>query len=280
MEFGRFGVWRPGRDLTPELAVTLERLGYGTIWIGTSPSGDLRLAESLLDATSRIVVGTSIVNVWKDDPASVAEAYRRVEAAHPDRFLLGIGIGHPEQSSRYKSPYETLVEYLDALDEGGVPEERRALAALGPRVLRLARDRSAGALPYLVPVSHTRIARETLGPGKLLAVEHKAVLADDLDSGRAAGRARVSNPYLGLSNYVASLRRLGYTDDDLAGEGSDRLVDDLVAHGPADTVAAKLTGHLEAGADHVAVQLLTTGDPTTPYTALAAALGLSPGREV
>lgn len=270
MEFGRFGVWRPAHDTTPELAVTLERLGYGTLWLGSSPSGDLRLAESLLDTTNRIVVGTSIVNVWKDDPGMVAESYRRVEANHPGRFLLGIGIGHPEQSSRYRSPYETLVEYLDALDEGGVPVERRALAALGPRVLRLARDRSAGALPYLVPVAHTRAARDTLGPDRLLAVEHKAAIADDA-RGREIGRARVSNPYLGLTNYLNSLRRLGYTDEDLAAHGSDRLIDELVAHGSAETVAATLSRHLDAGADHVAVQLLTDTDG---YTELARALSL------
>jgi probable F420-dependent oxidoreductase len=274
IELGRFGVWRRGSELSPELAVELEKLGYGTIWIGSSPSGDLRHLEQLLDATSRVVVGTSVVNVWKDDPAGVAEAYHRVEARHPGRFIVGVGIGHPEQSSQYRSPYQTLVDYLDGLDAGGVPVQRRALAALGPKVLELARDRTAGALPYLVPVAHTRIARETLGPDPLLAVEQKVVLAADPERGRQIARPRIQNPYLGLTNYTRNLRKLGYTDEDLAGAGSDRLIDDLALHGTPEAVAAGLTRHLDAGADQVAVQLLTGPgeDVVERYRELADAL--------
>jgi probable F420-dependent oxidoreductase len=276
IDIGRFGVWRAGHSLTPELAAELDRLGYGTIWIGSSPSGDLQLAEQLLDATNRIAVGTSVVNVWNSDPAVVAAAYHRVDDRHPGRFMLGVGIGHPEQSAQYRSPYETLVDYLDALDEGGVPVERRALAALGPRVLRLARDRTAGALPYLVPLAHTKIARETLGPDALLAVEQKAVIAADPERGRAIGRARVQDPYLELINYTNNLRKLGYTDEDLAGSGSDQLIDDLVVHGTAEQVAAGLVGHLDAGADQAVVQLLTTPDEdlVARYGELAEALRL------
>ncbi len=260
VELGRFGVWQGAFRWTPELAVGLEELGYGTLWLGSSPSGDLRLAEQLLDATTRIAVGTSIVNVWKDDPATVAAAYHRVEERHPGRFLLGIGIGHPEQSSAYRSPYETLVSYLDALDEGGVPKDRRALAALRPKVLRLAAERTAGALPYLVTPEHTRRTREQIGADVLLAPEHKVVVEPDAERGRAIGRERVKNPYLGLTNYLNSLRALGYTEEDLAGSGSDRLVDDLAFHGSAEQVVAGLNQHFEAGADHVAVQLLLGPD--------------------
>ncbi len=276
IELGRFGVWRGGHSLTPDLATELDNLGYGTIWIGASPSADLKLAEQLLDATKRIVVGTSVVNVWNSDPAQVAASYHRIEGRHPDRFMLGIGIGHPEQSAQYRSPYQTLVEYLDALDEGGVPVERRALAALGPRVLRLARDRTAGALPYLVPVAHTMIARETLGPDALLAVEQKVVISADPERGRAIGRARVETPYLGLVNYTNNLRKLGYTDEDLAGSGSDRLIDDLAVHGSPDQVAAGLINHLDAGADQVVAQVLTgPGDDIVDhYRRLASALTL------
>ena len=276
IDLGRFGIWRGGHSLTPELAAELDDLGYGTIWIGSSPSADLKLAEQLLDATKRIVVGTSVVNVWISDPVELAAAYQRIEERHPGRFMLGIGIGHPEQSAKYRSPYQTLVEYLDALDEGGVPVERRALAALGPRVLRLSRDRTAGALPYLVPVAHTKIARETLGPDALLAVEQKVVIADDPERGRTIGRARVETPYLGLVNYTNNLRKLGYTDEDLAGSGSDRLIDDLVVHGPADQVAAGLIKHLDAGADQVVAQVLTgPGDDVVDhYRRLAGALAL------
>jgi probable F420-dependent oxidoreductase len=148
------------------------------------------------------------------------------------------------------------------------------LAALGPKVLRLAGERTAGALPYLVPPEHTRQAREILGPGPLLAPEHKAVLDTDAARARALGRARVATPYLGLVNYTSNLRRLGWTDDDLAGGGSDALVDALVAHGSADQVAAELSAHLDAGADHVAIQLLTepNADPVPGYRDLARAL--------
>lgn len=274
IELGRYGVWRPGQSLSPRLAAELDGLGFGTLWIGTSPAGDLRLAEELLDATSRIVVGTSIVNVWNSDPTEVARAFRRVEDKHPGRFVLGIGIGHPEKTAAYTSPYQSLVEYLDVLDAGGVPVERRMLAALGPRVLGLARDRAAGALPYLVPVAHTRSARAELGTGKLLVVEQKVVVEADAAKAREIGRDRL-RPYLALQNYTNNLRRFGYTDDDLGGGGSGRLVDDLVVHGTPDAVAAGLRTHLDAGADQVVAQVLTRSDDELldAYRRLAAALG-------
>jgi probable F420-dependent oxidoreductase len=274
IELGRFGIWLQAYRLTPELAAEVEKAGYGAIWIGSSPSGDLTLPEHLLDATSRIVVGTSIVNVWKDDAAVVAASYHRLEARHPGRFVLGVGVGHPEQTERYNSPYHALTSYLDVLDAEGVPAERRVLAALQPKVLRLAAERSAGALPYLVTPEHTRRAREILDPGVLLAPEHKVVLSNDPEQARAIGRPRVHKPYLGLVNYTRNLRTLGYTEEDLAGSGSDRLIDDLTLHGSAETVAAGLTAHLDAGADHVAVQLLTTDDAELApgYETLAAAL--------
>jgi probable F420-dependent oxidoreductase len=274
VSLGRFGIWQGGYRLTPEFAAGVESLGYGTIWIGSSPPGDLTLAEQLLDATTRIAVGTSIVNVWKEDPATVAASYRRLEERHPGRFLLGIGAGHPEQSAAYRSPYEAVVAYLDVLDAGGVPADRRALAALGPRMLRLAAERSAGALPYLVTPDHTRSAREILGAGALLAPEHKVVVEADPVRAREIGRARVAQPYLGLVNYTNSLRRLGYTDDDLTPPGSDRLVDNLAVHGTPDAIVKALTAHFDAGADHVAIQLLAGPDDDllAKHAALATAL--------
>src|SRR5215469_12092621 len=228
---GRFGVWRWfGPDL-PELAVGLERLGYGTLWVGGSPDGDLRQIEQLLDGTTTLSLATGIVNMWKDDAHTVAASFARLEARHPGRFLLGVGAGHPEATQAYASPYETLVRYVDVLLGDGVPADSLVLAALGPRVLRLARERTAGAIPYLVTPEHTRQARELLGPGPLLAPEHKAVLGTDLAADRKLGRQRVRNPYLGLVNYTSNLRRLGFTDADLEGVGSDRLVEALVALG-------------------------------------------------
>jgi probable F420-dependent oxidoreductase len=273
---GRFGVWRGAWQTTPDIAARLEQLGYGALWLGGSPDGDLVIVDELLGATSGLTVGTSIVNIWKDDPVVVAESFRRIEAGHPGRFILGVGAGHPEATQQYASPYAALQTYVDRLLEHDVPAQSLVLAALGPKVLRLAATRTAGAIPYLVPPEHTRLARELLGPGPLLAPEHKVVADADPERARALGSARVRNPYLGLVNYTSNLRRLGFTDDDLAGNGSARLIDALVAHGTGEQIAEQLTAHLDAGADHVCIQLLTEADadPMLGYEAVAAALVL------
>jgi probable F420-dependent oxidoreductase len=275
-DLGRYGVWRTAQDVTPELAAHLEQLGFGALWLGGSPAGDLRDVEPLLAATTRLTVATGIVNVWNSDARETAAAWARVEAAAPGRFLLGVGIGHPEATQEYASPYETLRGYVEALLDGGVPAGRLVLAALGPRVLRLAAERTAGAHPYLVTPEHTRVAREVLGADPVLAPEHKVVLDTDAERARALGRSRVENPYLHLSNYTSNLRRLGWSDEDIAAPGSDALIDALVAHGTAAEVAARLEEHLAAGADHVAVQLLTPSDADVldGYRQLARALGL------
>jgi probable F420-dependent oxidoreductase len=275
-QLGQFGVWRGAWQTTPEIAVGLEELGYGALWLGASPDGDLTIVDELLDLTGSLIVGTSIVNIWKDRATVVAESFTRIEARHPGRFILGVGAGHPEASEQYSSPYGTLAAYVDELRAYEVPAHRIVLAALGPKVLRLAGEQTGGAIPYLVPPEHTRLAREILGPEPLLAPEHKVVVDDNQDRARALGRRRVQNPYLGLSNYTANLRRLGFSDEDLADGGSDGLVDALVAHGRADQVAARLREHLDAGADHVCVQLLTEADadPMPGYRDLARALGL------
>ena len=273
IELGRIGIWRHPSGLGPETVAEVEALGYGTIWVGGSPGGDLSMVESILDSTGRIAVATGIVNVWKDGAATIGADYHRITARHPGRFLLGLGIGHPEATQEYQRPYQKLVSYLDELDRLEVPADGRVLAALGPRVLRLAADRSAGAHPYLVTPEHTRQARQILGRGPLLAPEQKVVLETDPERAREIGRPRVANPYLGLTNYVSNLRRLGWTDADLADGGSDALIDALVVHGDADALARGVTAHLDAGADHVAVQVLAT-DPLPTLRALAGALKL------
>lgn len=273
-QLGRWGIWRGAAQVTAQLAAGVERAGYGALWLGGSPDGDLAQVADLLGATSRLVVGTSIVNMWKDDAHTVAASFARVQARYPGRFVLGVGAGHREATQEYRNPFDTLAAYVDTLLGDGVPRESLVLAALGPRVLRLAGERTAGAIPYLVPPEHTRQAREILGPGPLLAPEHKAVLDTDVTRARSLGRARVRTPYLGLVNYTSNLRRLGWPEADLSGAGSDALVDALVAHGSPEQVAAQLRRHLEAGADHVVVQLLTAEgtDPLPGYQALAAAL--------
>ena len=275
-QLGRFGVWRSASLVTPELAADIERLGFGTLWLGSSPAGDLVQAEELLDATTTLKLATSIVNMWQDQPEDVAGSFARVQRRHPGRFLLGVGAGHREATQQYARPYETLARYVDVLQAGGVPRDSLVLAALGPKVLGLARDRAAGAIPYLVPPGHTRQARAVLGPGPLLAPEHKVVLDPDPDQARALGRTTV-RPHLGLVNYTSNLRRLGWTDDDLSGSGSDALIDALVAHGSPAEIVARLTRHLDAGADHVCLHLITEEDtdPLPGYRALAPALGLS-----
>jgi|SRR5579875_1664634 len=275
-QLGRFGIWRGGPQVTAGLAAEIERLGFGALWIGGSPDGDLAQVEELLDATSSLTVGTSIVNMWKDDAHTVARSFHRLQDRHPGRFVLGVGAGHREATQEYARPFETLAAYVDTLLGDDVPADRLVLAALGPKVLRLAAERTAGAIPYLVTPEHTRQAREILGPAPLLAPEHKAVVDTDPVRARALGRDRVRNPYLGLANYTSNLRRLGWSEEDLAGEGSDALVDALAVHGSADQVAAQLSAHLDAGADHVAIQVLTEadGDPVPGYQALAAALNL------
>jgi probable F420-dependent oxidoreductase len=270
-QVGPYGAWQSERFTTPELAAGLEQAGYGALWLGGA-SADLSGAERLLDATSTLVVATGIVNVWQTDAASLARAYERVAARHGDRFVLGVGTGHREMWQQYDSPYETLARFVDTLLAAGVPARRMVLAALGPKVLRLGAERTAGVHPYLVPPEHSRQARAEIGPEPLLAPEHKAVLDADPEAARAVGREMLQH-YLGLVNYTSNWRRLGFTDDDLAGSGSDRLVDAVIAHGTAEQVAALLAAHLEAGADHVPVQVLGD-DPLSGYQQLAPALGL------
>ncbi|WP_433786413.1 LLM class F420-dependent oxidoreductase [Actinomycetospora sp. CA-101289] len=277
MDLGRYGIWQRAGQLDPELARAVESLGFGTIWIGGSPPGDLALAESLLGATENLVIATGIVNMWSTPADEVAASYHRLEAKHPGRFLLGVGVSHPEANRDYQKPYATIVEYLDALDAADVPADRRILAALGPKVLGLSAQRTAGAHPYLVPPEHTRRAREILGDAALLAPENKVVLNPDPATARDIGRPAVQKPYLGLRNYVSNLERLGWTDHDIADGGSDALIDALVAHGEPESVATRLDEHLAAGADHVCAQILTAeGDDLLPHLRrLAGALGLS-----
>ncbi|GGG14392.1 hypothetical protein GCM10007304_30540 [Rhodococcoides trifolii] len=271
---GTYGLWRAAPGVTSDLASTVEQLGFGTLWIGGSPDADLAIVETALEATTSLTVATGIVNIWSADAREVAASYHRLAERFPGRFLLGIGTGHPEATKEYKKPYAAMVEYLDVLDEEGVPAEGRVLAALGPRVMQLAADRSAGAHPYLTIPEHTRGAREILGPDKILAPEHKLVLEADPERAREIGRPPVNNPYLHLRNYTNNLERLGYSPEEIADGGSDRLIDALVAHGSETDIVDAVTEHLTAGADHVALHVLPDDkDPSDDLRRLAEVIG-------
>ena len=252
-DLGRFAVWLPTRSITPELAAQIESLGYGAIWIGGSPDAELAWVERRpVRGRTSLQLATGIVNIWTAPAPAVAESFHRIENAHPGRFLLGVGVGHREHTQDYVKPYDALVSYLDELDAAMVPTSRRVLAALGPRVLQLAAERSAGAHPYLTtPRTHGQGARTG---GQLGVPGAGAQGGADHRPRRSPGdRPQVrSSFYLDLSNYVNNWLRLGFTHDDVRKPGSDRLIDAVVAYGTPDAIAQRLNEHLEAGADHVA----------------------------
>lgn len=272
--FGAFGHHSLWQQLSPEQLRDIEALGYGAIWAGGSPAAELSWVDPILEQTTKLKLATGIVNIWTAEPGPVAESFHRIEKAYPGRFLLGIGVGHPEAHQEYRKPVHALTEYLDKLDEYGVPKDSRVVAALGPRVLKLSADRSAGAHPYLTTPEHTAEARKLIGPDAFIAPEHKAVLTTDAEKARAVGRKSLEI-YLNLANYLNSWKRLGFTDDDVAKPGSDRLVDAVVAYGTPEEVAARLKEHVDAGANHVPVQVLIGPDKLVPALAeLAGPLGL------
>ncbi|GAA1267051.1 LLM class F420-dependent oxidoreductase [Pseudonocardia aurantiaca] len=273
VNLGTIGVFYVEGELTPEAAAEVERLGYTAVWIAGTREARLTIVERVLTATETLAVATGVVNIWHVEARAVADTYHRLEAAYPGRFLLGIGVGHRELGTDFRSPYQALVDYLDVLDERGVPKQRRVLAALGPRVLKLAAERSAGAFPFLVTPAYTRQARELIGPDSLLAVEHTVTLGDPTST-RAAGRAAIQ-VNLGLANYRVNLTRMGFGEDDLADRGSDALVDALVAQGDAATAAEQLRSQLNAGASHLVANAVPSADRLPILTALAPELGVA-----
>lgn len=278
-DVGPYGVFVRGAP-SIEKAQSIERCGYGTLWVAGSPPAQLDWAEPLLEATTSLVLATGIVNIWTAPPTTVAASFQRIENAFPGRFLLGIGAGHPELHQEYRKPLVALSEYLDILDDHDVPAARRVIGAQGPRALRLAADRSAGAHPYLTTPEHSAQARELLGAGPLLAPEHKVLLTADAARAREVGR-RAFETSIQKTNYRTNWKRLGFDDVDFADGGSDRLVDAVVAHGTPERVAARLQEFHDAGADHVAVQILEPDEHSEDLAALsdlADALGLTPQR--
>ncbi|MET8360967.1 TIGR03620 family F420-dependent LLM class oxidoreductase [Micromonospora sp. NPDC005171] len=279
-------VWQPfflaseSQGAAIDAATELEGLGYSRIWFsgGFGENVAPRFRE-ILDGTTRIGVASGILSIWHSSPPEAAAFVQDAERAHPGRFLLGLGASHAVlvegSGTDYRKPYSRMVNYLDGLDAAGVSPERRILAALGPRMLELSRDRSAGAHPYFVPAEHTAEARTAIGPDRLLAPEVAVVLDADATTARATARQYASG-YLALPNYTNNLRRFGWTDEDFADGGSDRLIDALIPWGTVEQVTAGLEKHYQAGADEVAIQVLNGGDATTfpadAFRALAAAL--------
>ncbi|MFF7307825.1 TIGR03620 family F420-dependent LLM class oxidoreductase [Streptomyces sp. NPDC008137] len=258
---GRYGIWSVGlrsedpdrRGELAEAAAELEELGYGAVWLGGNSSA--ANAAPLIEATSTLTVGTSIQSIWQHEPDAAGAAFADLESAHPGRFLLGLGVSHAKRVEQYARPYSALVAHLDGLDTSGVPADRRLLAALGPKSLRLARDRAAGSIPYLVTPEHTAHAREILGEAPLLAPELGVVPETDPTRARALAREFLGI-YLPLANYTNNFLRHGFTEDDLKDGGSDRLVDALFAWGDDAAIRARIDTFFDAGADHVALQVV------------------------
>lgn len=262
------GVWSAGlrygdAGAAAEAAAELEELGYTALWVPDTGGDLFGSLENLLDATSGVTIATGILNLWLHEPAETARRHWELLERFGRRTLFGIGVSHGVlvdslQPGSYDRPLTRTREYLDALDaaEHPLPAEDRVLAALGPKMLELARDRAAGAHPYLVTPEHTAVARDALGPDRLLAPEQAVAATTDPERARALGRAHLQL-YVGLPNYSGNWFRLGFTEDDLAGGGSDRLVDALVAWGDEEAIAARIDEHRAAGADHVCVQVLS-----------------------
>lgn len=288
MDLHGTGVWSGGlrfgdRHAARDAAAELDALGYTAIWIPGGVGGDVfGDSAALLEATERAVVATGILNLWMHEVADVATGHAALTAAHPGRFLLGVGVSHSAlvdraEPGRYHHPIAVTRAFLDQLDAATppVPVAEMALAALGPKMLELARDRTRGAHPYLANPDHTRFARDILGDGPLLMPEQPVVLETDPSVAREVARAHFT-VYLTLPNYVNNLKRIGFTDDDVSGGGSDRLVDGIVAWGDEAAIARRVQEHFDAGADHVCIQVLTPRGmqslPLDQWRALAPAL--------
>jgi len=262
------GIWSSAlrygdRSEAADAATELEELGYSALWI-PDIGGDLfDRIENLLTTTTTVTVASGIMNLWMHEPLDAAARHAELTATHGDRFLVGIGVSHAPlidmtEAGRYRHPLATMRTYLDGLDAAPTPlaADHRVLAALGPKMLELARTRAAGTHPYLVTPELTAAARAGVGAGPFVGPEQAVVLEPDADTARAIARTHLAG-YLSLPNYANNWKRQGFTEDDIAGGGSDRLVDALVAWGDEAAIAARVQQHRDAGADHVCIQVLT-----------------------
>ena len=270
MNLSGVGLWssqlRYGNpDEAAEAAAELDGLGFTALWIPDVGGPVLDSVDNLLAATEKTVIATGILNLWMHEPAEVAARYAALTETHGERFLLGIGVSHAplidsKEPGRYRKPLAATKAFLDGIDASPqpVPTANRVLAALGPKMLQLSATRAGGAHPYLTVPEHTRQAREVLGPAAMLLPEQTVLLTEDRDQAREIGIPWLRS-YLALPNYANHLLRLGFTEDDVSSV-SDRLFDGLIAWGDEDAVRRRVQEHLDAGADHVCVQVLTA-DP-------------------
>lgn len=280
LDIGRFGIWTFQLDLVPaaasqEAAAEIEELGFGAVWIPEAVGREaFTSAGILLAGTSTLTVATGIASIWARDPMAASGAHKTLSEAYPGRFLLGLGVSHQPmvdhvRGHHYDKPLTAMSEYLDAMDAAifmaaePTVAPRRVLAALRPKMLRLAAERADGAHPYFVPPEHTALARSELGDGPLLAVEQAVVFETDPVRAREIARTHTAI-YTGLPNYANNLRRFGFVEEDFAGAGSDRLVDAIVAWGTIDDIVARINAHLDAGADHVCIQVVPPDGRTVP----------------
>jgi probable F420-dependent oxidoreductase len=280
------GIWSGGLRYgdageAVEAAAELETLGYSALWVPDAGGELFESVERLLGATTGITVATGILNLWMHTPDETADAFARFTQQYGDRLLIGVGVSHAPlidatEAGRYRHPLASTASFLDGLDAAvqPLPSDRRVLAALGPKMLELARDRTAGTHPYNVTPEHTAAAREAIGPTGLVLPEQAVALERDPTVARALGRSHLAI-YLSLPNYVNNLRRLGFGDDDVADGGSDRLIDAMVAWGSEEAIRQRIDQHREAGADHVCIQVLSDaalGLPMAEWRALAPVL--------
>lgn len=285
MKLSGVGLWssqlRYGNpDEAAEAASELDGLGFTALWIPDVGGPVLDSVENLLSATQKTVIATGILNLWMHEPADVASRYATLTEAHGERFLLGIGVSHAplidsKEPGLYRKPLAATEKFLDAIDatSAPVPHANRVLAALGPKMLQLSKSKAGGAHPYLTTPDHTRQARDVLGEGPLLLPEQTVLLTDDRDEARGIGTDWLRS-YLALPNYANNLLRLGFTEEDLSSV-SDRVFDALIAWGDEDAVRSRVQEHLDAGADHVCVQVLTADPrefPREQWRRLASAL--------
>lgn len=280
MELGRVGLWAYQLDLVPstqaqEIAAEIEEMGYGALWIPEMIGRESFVSSTLLLAgTQRMVIATGIASIYARDALCANSAWNTVSEAFPDRFLLGLGVSHEVMVSGlrghdYSKPYSAMKTYLDAMDNGlftaspPTAPPQKVLAALGPKMLELAADRTQGAHPYFIPVEHTAFAREVMGDRGWLCPEQAVVLESDPDTARQIARAHMAM-YLTLPNYTNNLKRFGFTDEDIVDGGSDRLVDAIVAWGDEGAIADRVQAHHDAGADHVCIQVLPPDGTSAP----------------